>query len=254
MKRKIFNILIILVLSLSLSATAFAQNPAKGKAESYIVVMKQDPVVAYEGDEAGLPATKPGKGGKVNPNSAHVKKYQKHLEASHNASLKKAGVSPNAKINDYTVALNGYSALLTADQALEIERQSAVAMVVPDEMRQLTTDSSPEFMGLTGPAGAWQTGYDGEGVLVGVIDSGIWPEHPSFADDGSYAPFPSLDDSRPNCEFGNTDHNANDAPFECNNKLVGASQMLDTYRFFIGAEDFEYDSARDDNGHGCSAE
>ncbi len=87
--------------------------------------------------------------------------------------------------------------------------------------------------------------------MVGIIDSGIWPEHPSFADDGSYPPPPVvLDDSRPTCEFGNTAHNPNDAPFTCNNKLIGARQMLDTYRALIGAAPYEYDSARDDNGHG----
>jgi subtilisin family serine protease len=212
--------------------------------------MKQDPVVAYAGDVAGLQATKPGKGSKVNPNSAHVKKYQKHLEASHNASLAKAGADVEAKVHDYTVALNGYSAFLTEDQVSAIEAQKDVVLVLKDELRQRTTDSSPDFLGLTAPAGPWQTGYDGEGVVVGVIDDGIWPEHPSFADDGSFPDAPVLDDSRPNCEFGNTDHNPNDVPFECNNKLVGARQMLDTYRALIGADPDEFDSARDDNGHG----
>ena len=95
-------------------------------------------------------------------------------------------------------------------------------------------------------------GLTGEGVVVGVIDSGIWPEHPSFADDGSYPEAPiTLDDSvRPNCEFGNTAHNPNDAAFECNNKLIGARQILDSYRALIGAQSYEYDSARDDDGHG----
>jgi subtilisin family serine protease len=257
MKRVMLNILIILVISFSLTVGAFAQSTdastqraAESETVSYIVVMKQNPVIAYEGDEAGLQATKPGKGGKINPNSAHVKKYQDHLEASHNASLAKAGADVDAKVYDYTVALNGYSAILTAEEAKDIAAQSAVVLVLPDEMRYLDTDSSPTFLGLTDPAGPWQTGYDGEGVLVGVIDSGIWPEHASFADDGSFPAAPVLDDSRPNCEFGNTTHNENDVPFECNNKLVGARQMLDTYRALIGAAPDEYDSARDDNGHG----
>ncbi|MEA3502894.1 MAG: S8 family serine peptidase, partial [Actinomycetota bacterium] len=61
---------------------------------------------------------------------------------------------------------------------------------------------------------------------------------------------PALDDSRPNCEFGNTAHHPGDAPFECNDKLIGARQMLDTYRAAIPTLPEEYDSARDDNGHG----
>ena len=249
MKRITINILLILVISLSLSAAAFAKSPAP-ETESYIVIMKQDPVIAYEGGEAGLPATKPGKGSKVNPNSAHVKKYQKSLEASHSVSLVKAGADVDAKVHDYTVALNGYSAFLTEAEAKDIASQSDVVLVLPDEMRYPTTNSSPEFMGLTVKGGAYDSGITGEGVVVGVIDSGIWPEHPSFADDGSYPAAPVLDNSRPNCEFGNTAHNPDDAPFTCNNKLIGARQMLDTYRFLIGATAYEFDSARDDNGHG----
>ena len=45
-------------------------------------------------------------------------------------------------------------------------------------------------------------------------------------------------------------HNTNDAPFTCNGKLLGARQMLETYRAVIGAEPDEFDSARDDSGHG----
>ena len=249
MKRISINILLILVISLSLTAAAFAKSPAS-ETEPYIVVMKQEPVIAYEGGEAGLPATKPGKGGKVNPNSAHVKKYQKYLEASHDASLVKAGADVDSKVHDYTVALNGYSAFLTEAEVKSIEAQSDTVLVLPDVMRYPTTSDSPEYLGLAVKGGAYDSGITGEGVIVGVIDSGIWPEHPSFADDGSYPTAPVLDNSRPNCEFGNIAHNPDDAPFTCNNKLIGARQMLDTYRTFIGAEDFEFDSARDDDGHG----
>ncbi len=255
MNRKLFNLLIILVLSFSLTAAAFAQSPAASDSAtgSYIVLMKQDPVVAYEGDQAGFKATKPGKGGKVNPNSAHVKKYQKSLVASHNVSLAKAGADVDQKVYDYTVAINGYSALLTEGQAKEIAAQAGVVLVMEDELLQLTTENSPDFLGLTAPAGPYAKGIDGEGVVVGVIDSGIWPEHPSFADDGSYAPPPvTLEDTpgNPACNFGNTGWNTNDAPFTCNNKLIGARQFLDTYKNFVGLEPEEFDSARDDDGHG----
>jgi subtilisin family serine protease len=239
-----------LVVTLVLVSSLGAAPAAQDDVASYIVVMELDPVVAYEGGMTGLPATKPKEGAKVNPNSAHVRKYQDHLKKTHEASLDAAGASPNQMVNEYTYALNGYSALLSEEQVKAVKSQDGVLLVLEDELLQPTTDSSPTFLGLTEPAGPWQTGYDGEGVIVGVIDSGIWPEHPSFADDGTFPPAPALDDSRPTCEFGNTAHNPNDLPFECNDKLIGARQMLDTYRALIGAEPFEFDSARDDNGHG----
>lgn len=234
------------------AADALSSAVKNGKAKSYIVIMADDPLVSYQGDLTDYPATKPGKGGKINPKSAHVRKYQKFLEASHARSLADAGVDQNARIHNYTFALNGYSAILTQDELKSIERQAGVVRVIEDTMRYPETDSSPAFLGLDVDGGAWAKGYTGEDVVVGVIDSGIWPEHPSFADDGSYSPSPigPLDDSRPTCEFGNTVHNPNDAPFTCNNKLLGARQMLDTYRALIGAEPDEFDSARDDDGHG----
>ncbi|HSG42695.1 MAG TPA: S8 family serine peptidase [Anaerolineales bacterium] len=250
MKAKWFSLLIVFVmLAVAIVPTAGGAD-AKSDPKSYIVVMAGDPIVAYEGGEAGFAATKPGKNEKVNPNSANVKKYDQFLKGKQNASLAAANVDASAKVNEYTFGLNGYSAILTDAQVEAIRAQKDVLLVLEDQMRYLDTDSSGDFLGLTEAGGAYAKGYTGEGVVVGVIDSGIWPEHPSFADDGTFPPAPVLDNSRPTCEFGNSAHNPNDVPFTCNNKLVGARQMLDTYRFFIGATPDEFDSARDDNGHG----
>ena len=203
---------------------------------SYIVVMKADPLIVEFGQD-GL-------------KSKAAEKKAKGLAKGHDKALADAGVDA-AVVNSYTNALNGFSAFMSYEEAQAVASVKDVAMVLPDELYQPTTDSSPTFLGLTDPASPWQTGYDGEGVVIGVIDDGIWPEHPSFADDGSYPEPPiSLSDAdRPNCEFGNTAHNPNDAQFECNNKLIGARQMLDTYRAFFLDPD-EFDSARDDDGHG----
>ena len=257
MKRLLPALAILAIQVGVIAPAAFAFGPVHlkvqpdGVASSYIVMtMGLKPAIAYEGDIKGYGSTKPGKSGKINPNSAHVRKYKKFLERNHKQTLNAVGASPDKLTNSYTYALSGFSAILTVNQAEEIARQPGVTSVRHDVMRYATTDSSPTFLGLTDAGGAWITGFDGEGVVVGVIDSGIWPEHPSFFDDGSLPPAPALDDSRPNCEFGNTSHNANDSPFTCNNKLIGARQMLDTYRLFIGAGPKEYDSARDDDGHG----
>lgn len=200
---------------------------------SYVVVMAADPLIAEYGQD-GL-------------GSNAAQKEAQGLKKGQEKALEKAGASANDMVHSYVNAVNGFSAMLSYEQAKNLALQPEVAFVVPDELLQTTTDSSPEFLGLTDPAGPWQTGYDGEGVVVGIIDDGIWPEHPSFADDGSYPVLPEY--AGLPCEFGNTAHNPADLPFTCNNKLLGARQMLDTYRqFFLDAD--EFDSARDDNGHG----
>ena len=201
--------------------------------DSYIVVMKADPLVVTEGQD--------------NLKTGRARQRANDLVESHDAALAGAGVSTSEKVNDYVNALNGFSATLSHPEAVKLAGDANVALVIPDELQQPMTDSSPEFLGLTGGAGPWDKGYDGTGVVVGIIDTGIWPEHPSFADDGSYAP-PQTGPLP--CEFGNTAANPDDAEFECNNKLIGARQMLATYRAVIGADPDEFDSARDDNGHG----
>jgi len=213
----------------------------------YVVLMAQDPAVAYQGDIQGLPATKPGKGKKINPNSAHVQQYRKFLQSKHNAALAGAGIGLAKKVYDYSVALNGFAVRLSEEQAKALAKQPDVVAVRPDEIRHKATDASPDFLGLTAPDGPWAKGLTGEDVIIGIIDTGIWPEHPSFADDGSYSALPSVSVA---CEFGNTAHNPSDVPFTCNNKLIGARQMLGTYRALIGADSDEFNSARDDDGHG----
>ena len=231
----------------------------------YIVLMAEDPAIAYEGDTKGLGATKPERGTKIDPASQPTQEYREHLRATHRASLEAAGIRPGAKIHSYTIALNGYAAMMSHEQALAVASQNDVLAVKPDTMRfphaaadlrSIAVDDAGsarldnncnEGDGATECGGGGSSNPNGKGVVVGVIDSGIWPEHPSFADDGSYE-IPPITVGE--CDFGNIAHNPNDAPFTCNNKLIGARQMLDTYRAIIGADPDEYDSARDDNGHG----
>lgn len=203
---------------------------------SYIVVMEADPLVVTEGTEGlGTPA---------------AEARADELVEGQDRALNETGIGEQEKVNEYTVALNGFSAVLSQEEAETLAARKDVALVVPDELQQVQTDASPEFLGLTVSGGAWDSGVTGEGVVVGVIDTGIWPEHPSFADDGSYPePPPPPADGLP-CEFGDTAHNRFDAPYICNNKLIGARQMLSTYRALTGIDPDEFDSARDDNGHG----
>jgi len=205
---------------------------------SYIVVLDDAPLITTVGAD--------------NLDTTQADQLGSEMEQSHDAVLTDAGLSKSDRIQSFTNAVNGFAAKLTYDEAVAVANEAGVRMVLPDELRQVTTDSSGKFLGLTGKKGAYASGVTGAGVVVGVIDTGIWPEHPSFADTGFPAPTVVLEDTpaNPACNFGNTAHNPNDAPFACNNKLIGARQMLGTYRFFIGADSDEFDSARDDNGHG----
>jgi hypothetical protein len=166
-------------------------------------------------------------------------------------------------VHRYTKVFNGVSMVLPSDNVGDVASAQGVKAVYLDELVQLDTDASPAFIGA--PAAWAQLGGQesaGEGVIVGILDSGIWPEHPSVADpDPSgkpYAPPPVVPGAngfaggapRNTCDFGDTAWNANDAPFACNNKLIGAYDFIDTYKAFVGLLPTEFDSARDDNGHG----
>ncbi|GAA1594845.1 hypothetical protein GCM10009789_56140 [Kribbella sancticallisti] len=222
------------------------KQPATGPTDSYVVIMAADPVVSYDGGVRGLPATKPAKGKKIDRRAAAVQRYVDYLKDQHADALAGAGVSRSDVNAEYAFALNGFAAELTRAEADAMAHQRGVVAVLDDEMHQPQTDSSPQFLGLTDRGGPYESNIVGTGVVAGIIDTGIWPEHPSFADNGSY-PAPPAGFAVP-CEFGNTAHNPDDAPFDCNNKLLGARDMRATYNAVIGPE--LYDSARDADGHG----
>jgi subtilisin family serine protease len=90
-------------------------------------------------------------------------------------------------------------------------------------------------------------------VIVGVLDTGIWPEHPSFSDPdpaGKAYPPPAVPHQ---CQFDIGDHPGPD--FACNKKLIGAYRFLAAYDACVGAGGCTmpaaaFTSARDENGHG----
>lgn len=86
--------------------------------------------------------------------------------------------------------------------------------------------------------------------MRGILDTGFWLEHPSFADDGSYGPLPAGSFTGTACEFG-TSGDLTDLPFQCNNKIIEASVCSAAALAALGELTGKYDdSARDEYGHG----
>src|SRR5215510_8483281 len=106
-----------------------------------------------------------------------------------------------------------------------------VVAVQADKMQKPLTDSSRNFIGaaqLYSQMGG--TANAGKGVIFGSLDSGVWPEHPSFADNGNLGAPPAKADGTPRkCDFGDNPLTPANDPFTCNNKVIGGKGFLNTY-------------------------
>lgn len=245
--------LALLVTAVMPVAAARPDGAAGGQSQVYLVAMSGDPIVAYEGELAGLPATKPGKGHKTNPSSANAQRYAAHLKDEHAQAVRRVGGA--TLIYDYTFAVNGFAAVLTPAQAGQLRDVDGVLSVRADEMRHIQTDNSPSFLGLDRPGGLWQQaggqGAAGEDVVVGVIDTGIWPEHPSFSDRRGNRKGGLKVYDRPTDWFGICQKGEQWNPSDCGLKLIGARYFNAGYIASAGAlPEHEYNSARDAEGHG----
>ena len=213
----------------------------------YIVQLADAPASSYAGQVAGIVATAV-EGQKINKNSAAVRNYLSYLAGKHDAVLRSVGAS--RKVYSYGVVFNGFAAEMTDDQAKKAAAMKGVVSVVPDETRHIDTASTPAFLGLTGNTGFYaKTGNaKGEGVVIGMIDTGVWPENVAFSDampNNSYSPLSGWGGS---CDTGA------DASFPgCNNKLVGAKYYNNGWFGNEGIATFfpeEFLSPRDYAGHG----
>jgi uncharacterized repeat protein (TIGR01451 family) len=273
---RIFYVLIVAVLVTTLGNpyAALAQNTNRFSATqlspdstisttksgmvSVIVKFKGSALASYQGNIPGLAATSPSitKESQLNVKSQASQAYLNYLNQEHQTFIAAQAKSiPQAKItHDYTVVLNGLSVILPVDQLSTLENLPNVEGVYPDELLHPDTDNSPQFIGA--PTIWTQLGgqeSSGEGVIVGVIDTGIWPEHPSFSDPDpsgkAYAaPPPTLSGDPRECDFSSGTQPGD--PFTCNNKLIGAYMEMATYYSLQPLLGSAYSSARDEDGHG----
>ena len=243
----------ILLLASSLSLAVHAQEERR----SYLVQLADKPAATYTGGVAGIAATQPPSGQRIDPASASLQLYTDYLGQKQDAVK---ALVPSAEIEyEYKVVLNGFSARLTDAEVRALQATSAVASIRPNTERHLDTSYTPTFLGLDGPGGVWEQAGGktkaGENIVVGVIDSGIWPENPAYADRVDSNGLPTFDNSgtlaysapqnwNGTCQTGEAFTVAN-----CNNKLIGARYFRDGFANSGNTQHWsEFVSARDSIG------
>ena len=216
---------------------------------TYIVQMIEDPAVAYTGGIAGLAATRPAAGQRIDVDSTNVRAYRAYLQDRHDTALRAVGADTSRKMYDYSVSFNGFAARMTGAEAAALAARSDVLSIWQDEKLQVDTITTPDFLGLTAEGGAWDQGYLGKNVVVGIVDSGIWPENPAFqVPRADRRGFPNLRAWAGECVSGEEF----DAAL-CNGKLIGARWYGEGWGGEAGVRatfPYEYWSARDFDGHG----
>ncbi|CAK8538236.1 unnamed protein product [Lathyrus sativus] len=136
---------------------------------------------------------------------------------------------PGAVLHSYKKSFNGFVVKLTEDEAETLAEMDDVVSVFPNTKNLLHTTKSWDFIGL--PQNIKRLSLESD-IIVGVLDTGIWPESKSFSDEG-FGPPPK--------KWKGSCHN-----ITCNNKIIGASYF--NIEGIYGKKDKK--SPRDVNGHG----
>ncbi|KAI4306766.1 hypothetical protein L6164_030015 [Bauhinia variegata] len=138
---------------------------------------------------------------------------------------------PKLVLHHYKRSFNGFVAKLTEEEAKRMAGLDGVVSVFPSKKKHPHTTRSWDFLGF--PLQVPRAGTESD-VIIGVIDTGIWPELESFSDKG-LGPPPK--------KWKGTCQNAN---FTCNKKIIGAK--------YYRAEEFLFEeylkSPLDSYGHG----
>ena len=164
------------------------------------------------------------------------------LKSANFASLDNHQSSPSLLYN-YDHAVHGFAAHLSKHELEALKKSPGFVSASEDRTSTLHTTHTPEFLSLHSTSGLWLASNQGKDVIIGVIDTGIWPESKTFKDDGTSKKIP--DKWKGTCEEGQ-DFNSS----MCNAKLIGARSF---YKGLIANEPnfrIRMKSTRDMEGHG----
>ncbi|PSR93488.1 Subtilisin-like [Actinidia chinensis var. chinensis] len=226
------SIFILVIILISIINTRFFHLI---EAKVFMVLMEEDPIAPHKSTQA------------YPRNDEDAVVYKEMMIRGHDIfldSLLQRGTY--TKLYSYTHLFNGFAVHITSEKVLNTMRNAKGVRAIHEDikMEKLTTHT-PDFLGI--PSGVWPTlggaGNSGEGVVIGLIDTGINPYHPSFA---ATAKLIKSSKFQGKCTTGD-----NFPSTACNGKIVGAHYFA---RAAIINGEFnatrDYASPFDADGHG----
>ncbi|GLT43916.1 hypothetical protein SLA2020_178410 [Shorea laevis] len=179
------------------------------------------------------------------PSAANSKEMlEKMLDSISQLSTDSEAMPPPRLLYAYDTAIFGFAAKLSPMHLESIRNMDAFVAAIPERSMRRHTTYSYQFLGLEQGRGLWHASNLAYDVIIGVIDYGIWPEHPSFQDHG-FGPVPAR--WKGACESG-----TNFSSLNCNRKLIGARYFFKGYEAEQGRvnETADFKSPRATNSHG----
>ena len=153
-----------------------------------------------------------------------------------------SGLGAENLVYVYEHAMHGYAARLSEAHLSELKKSPGFISCYKDAIVSPDTTHTVDFLGLNRETGLWPAANYGDDVIIGVVDSGIWPESASFRDDG-IGPAPTR--WRGTCEEGDAFNRSS-----CNRKLIGARFFNRGYLAGNPGKKISVNSPRDTDGHG----
>ncbi|KAM3342065.1 subtilisin-like protease SBT3 [Capsicum galapagoense] len=175
--------------------------------------------------------------------ASHQQWYSSIVEtAKLKVTTSESSTNPTRLLYSYDNAFHGFSVVMSEDELQVLEKLPGFVSAYADKMVTLDTTHTFEFLGLNPGSGLWPASDYGEDVIVGVIDTGVWPESRSFNDNGM-TEIPSR--WKGICEPGQ-EFNAS----MCNKKLIGVRYFNKGVKAARPNITISMNSGRDTQGHG----
>lgn len=261
------------------SVVAADTSTAPGEKRLYIVQFTDPSAIAMHNSSANKRLREYRQGvrsDRFDPDADHVRRYLNRLQAAQNSALLEMNLW-NDRIYSYSYTFNGVAVRMTAADADRLRLRRDVANVWEDFRRTVATSDSPAFLGLLDTQGGLRSDLKltGEDVIIGIIDTGIAPGHPSFSDRTQARKMPRLckalegtllglwlcrrytesdgilysappSDWRGICQTG-----PGFSATDCNNKIIGARFYRKGFdENYANPDPNDFDSPADADGHG----